>query len=141
MKGSTENDNGNEKREQNAKRQRTYRRRKKERGSYVHLFVPTEVARKIKGKPSLLVRRFTELSDVMDRLEQQDKEIRELRSRLEMRKMSLSLRFEKRLIAKRFGESSEKELLEWANDERRRLAELLAEERNDGYSDEVGHAL
>ena len=97
----------------------------------MNLFVPTEVAQKIKGEPALLVKRFVELSEVMDRFEQQDKEIRELRSRIEMRKMSLSLKFEKRLIAKRFGESSEKELLEWANDERRHLAESLAEERNE----------
>jgi hypothetical protein len=131
MEESAEKDKGNLKREQNAERQRAYRRRKKGRGRYVHLFVPTEVAWKIKGKPSLLVERFAELSEVMDRLEKQDKEIRELRSRLEMRKMSLSLRFEKRFIAKRFGESSEKELLVWANDERRRLAELLAEERSE----------
>ncbi|MGD0231247.1 MAG: hypothetical protein ABSC19_12960 [Syntrophorhabdales bacterium] len=131
MEGSAENDKGNVKREKNAKRQRTYRRRKKEQGRYVYLFVPTEVARKIKGKPALLGERFAELSEVMDRLEQQDKEIRELRSRIEIRKISLSLRFEKRLIAKRFGEFSEKDLLMWANDERRRLAELLAEERNE----------
>jgi len=131
MEGSTENDRGNVTREQNAKRQSAYRKRKKEKGKYVTLFVPTEVARKIKGKPSLLVKRFAELSEMMDHLEQQDKEIRQLRSQIEMRKMSLSLKFEKRLIAKRFGESSEKELLEWANDERRRLAESLAEERNE----------
>jgi hypothetical protein len=131
MEESPEKNRGTSKRERDAKRQRAYRKRKKGKGKYVTLFVPTEIARKIKGKPALLVRRFAELSDVMDRLEQQDKEIRELRSRLEMRKMSLSLRFEKRLIAKRFGESSEKDSLMWANDERRRLAELLAEERNE----------
>ncbi len=131
MEESKDNYRGNVTREQNAKRQKAYRRRKKGRGRYVNLFVPTEVAQKIKGEPALLVKRFVELSEVMDRFEQQDKEIRELRSRIEMRKMSLSLKFEKRLIAKRFGESSEKELLEWANDERRHLAESLAEERNE----------
>jgi hypothetical protein len=127
MEKSPENDKGNAKREQDAKRQKAYRKRKKEKGKYVTLFVPTEVAVKVKGNPALLVKRFAELSEVMDRLEQQDKEIWELRSQTEMRKISLSLRFEKRLIAKRYGESSEKELLERANDERRRLAE----ERNE----------
>ena len=67
----------------------------------------------------------------MDRLEEQEKEIAELRSQREKRRISLSLKFENALIEKRFGESGEKDLLERANDERRRLAELLAEERNE----------
>ena len=35
------------------------------------------------------------------------------------------------MIERLFGQSSEKELLEWANGERRRLEESLAEERNE----------
>jgi len=131
MEESPENNKGNSKRDRDAKRQSAYRKRKKEKGKYVTLFVPREVAGKIKGKPGLLVKRFAELSEVMDRLEEQEKEIREMSSQREKRRISLSLKYENGLIEKRFGESSEKELLERAGDERRRLAELLAEERNE----------
>lgn len=134
-RGDMEESGGNSqkklKREQDAKRQGAYRKRKKEKGKYVNLFVSQEIARKIKGKPALLVERFVELPEVMDRLEEQEKEIAELRSQREKRRISLSLKFENALIEKRFGESGEKDLLERANDERRRLAELLAEERNE----------
>ena len=79
MEEIPENNKGKTKRERDAKRQSAYRKRKKEKGKYVTLFVPSEVAGKIKGKPGLLVKRFAELSEVMDRLEEQEKEIRELR--------------------------------------------------------------
>jgi hypothetical protein len=131
MEKSPENNKGNSKREQDAKRQKAYRKRKKEKGKYVTVFVPTEVAAKIKRNPALLVKRFVELSEVIDRLEAQETEIRELKSQREKRRVSLSLRLQNKLIEKRFGQSSEKELLEWANDERRRLTELLAEEKNE----------
>ena len=81
------------KRERDAKRQSAYRTRKKEKGKYVNLFVPPDIARKIKGKPSLLVERFAELSEVMDRLDEQEKDIRELRSQGEKRRISRSLKF------------------------------------------------
>jgi hypothetical protein len=130
MEESPEKTKEKEKRERDAKRQRVYRKRKNAKGKYVTLFVPSEIAGKIKGKPSILVKRFAELSEVMDLLEEQEKEIRELRSQREKRRISLSVKFEKRLIEKRFTQSAEKELLERASDECHRLAELLTEERS-----------
>jgi len=131
MEESGETSREKVKRERDAKRQSAYRTRKKEKGTYVNLFVPREIARKIKGKPGLLVKRFTELSEVMDRLEEQEKEIRELKSKRETRRISRSLEFENGLIERRFGRSDDKELLEQSMGERRRLEESLAEERNE----------
>jgi hypothetical protein len=121
----------NTKQDRDAKRQRLYRQGKKKKGKYVNLFVPHDVALKIKGHPGLLVERFVELSQVMDLIEKQDREIRELRSRREMRRIRLSQEFENGWIERRFGQSSEKEVLERANSERYDLRKTLAEERNE----------
>lgn len=131
MEESDPKHEGNKKRDQDAKRQKLYREGKKKKGKYVNLFVPQDIARKIKGNPSLLVKRFAELSHVLDLLEQQDETIRELRSRREMRRIRQSQQFEREWIEKRFGQSSEREALERANGERYRLEELLAKERNE----------
>ncbi|OPY85488.1 MAG: hypothetical protein A4E65_00113 [Syntrophorhabdus sp. PtaU1.Bin153] len=131
MDQSDRNHEGNKKRERDAKRQKLFREGKKKKGRYVNLFVPQDVARKIEGKPSLLVKRFLELSEVMDLLEQQDEVIRELRSRREMRRTRQSQQFEKEWFERRFGQSSEKEVLERANGERQRLEKVLAEERSE----------
>jgi len=118
-------------RERDAKRQRLYRQGKQEKGKYVNLFVPHDVALKIKGNPSLLVKRFVELSQVMDLIEKQHEEIQELRSRRERRKVKRSQEIEERWLEIRFGRSTGEKIAEQFTDERYRMEKLLAEERLD----------
>ncbi|MGD0233900.1 MAG: hypothetical protein ABSC55_05105, partial [Syntrophorhabdales bacterium] len=129
MEESSRNDERNRK-ERDRERQRLYRKRKRKTGKYVNLFVPDDVARKLKRNPGLLVRRFVELSQVMDLLEKQDKEIQEFNSRRQARKLRLSQESENRWIAYRFREWSGQDLLKQATSERYRLQELVAEQEN-----------
>jgi hypothetical protein len=90
------------KRERDALRQKLCRRRKKAKGKYVHLFVPHAVAARIKGNPSRLVQRFVELSEVMDRMEQQEKEIHGLTQALVTKGLTLHKRLVVQALREQF---------------------------------------
>jgi len=62
-----------------AERQRDHRKRRKESGRYINVFVPHKIGEKLRGNPSMLVERFFDFSRLDDRIKELEKEITGLR--------------------------------------------------------------
>lgn len=90
-----------------AERQRDCRDRKKSKGKYVNVFVPREVAKKIRGNPSLLVKRFVEFSVLMNRIEELEEELDRVTSHREVRKLRLRKRIENEFFWKLYEKTVE----------------------------------
>lgn len=109
-----------------AERQRDCRDRKKSKGKYVNVFVPREVAKKIRGNPSLLVKRFVEFSVLMNRIEELEEELDRVTSHREVRKLRLRKRIENEFFWKLY-EKTVEDLPEIYAREREELRARLAE--------------
>jgi len=65
-----------------AQRQKEYRIRKKTQGRYVTIFVPTEIAEKVEGRPNVLAEYFLKHSQLIEIIVEKDKETMALRKLL-----------------------------------------------------------
>jgi hypothetical protein len=65
-----------------AQRQKEYRIRKKTQGRYITIFVPTEIAEKVEGRPNVLAEYFLKHSQLIEIIVKKDKETMALRKLL-----------------------------------------------------------
>ena len=65
-----------------AQRQKEYRIRKKTQGRYITIFVPTEIAEKVEGRPNVLAEYFLKHSQLIEIIAEKDKETMALRKLL-----------------------------------------------------------